>query len=139
MHREVYPGESFTIPSILVGYDSGPTIGVVYADILPIKQSFIPILDSNSQNGHVISNNMQCTKLSFTLFTNHIPENSNVTMYISAVRMNTKAVHEYSLSYPGFCNNYTQCAIRLQTYRSCLSQHHSSSLSTRFCTSQPKL
>ena len=55
----VHPGESFNLSSVLVGYDYGPTTGVVYAGVLPTKQSYsnLPTLDSNSKNGHVISNN----------------------------------------------------------------------------------
>ena len=109
MHREVYPGETFTIPSVIVGYDYGPTTGVVYAGFLPNEQSFLLIFDLNSQNGHVISNSKQCTSLNFTLFTNHIHENSNVTMYINAVHMDMQTMHEYSLSPPAHCNNRRDC------------------------------
>ena len=104
MHREVYPGESLTLSSVIVGYDYGPTTGVIYANLLPTVQSFIPILDSNSRNGHVISNNKRCTDLSFTLLTNHVPKKSNVTMYITAMRMDTQTVDQYSLSPTAICN-----------------------------------
>ena len=95
----VHPGESFNLSSVLVGYDYGPTTGVVYADVLPNGQSYsnLQTLDSNSKNGHVISNNKQCTNLSFSLSVsgnfNDTPE--NVIMYITAVHMDTQTVHKY--------------------------------------------
>ena len=107
MHQKVHPGESFTVSAVLVGWDynNGVTTGVVYADILPTNNPVNPQLDSNSRNGHVISNSKQCTNLSFSLdFSTHIPQNT--TMYVTAIQMHTQYVLEYMLQnclYPYDC------------------------------------
>ena len=107
MYQKVHPGESFTVSAVLVGWDysNSVTTGVVYADILPTNNPVNPQLDSNSQNGHVISNSKQCTNLSFSLdFSTHIPQNT--TMYVTAIQMNTQYVLEYTLQnclYPNDC------------------------------------
>ena len=95
MDQQVHPGESFMVPAVLEGWDhnNSATTGVVYAEILPTNNPVNIQFDSNSRNGHVISNSKQCTNLSFSLFTNHTPQNA--TIYITAMRMKTQNVLEY--------------------------------------------
>ena len=80
---KVYPGESFTISVIIVGWDyQNATTGVIYANFLGTDNSITPTLDSNSQRGQVISNSRQCTNFTFTLYSK---SEQNVTMYITSV------------------------------------------------------
>ena len=99
MHHKVHPGEGFMVPTVLTGWDfsNGATTGVVYAEILSTDNPVNTKLDSNSRNGHVISISKQCTNLSFSLFSSHTPQNA--TMYITAMRMNTQNVLEYTTRY----------------------------------------
>ena len=87
----VYPGESFQISIVLVGADYGTTTGVVYTDIIPSDNSTNVTLDSNPENGHVISNHKQCTILNYSLSTQNSSEN-NIIMYISLINSNTLGV-----------------------------------------------
>ena len=91
--QNVYPGESFMVQVVLVGWDkeNATTTGVVYADILPWGiNSINPQLDSTSQNGHIINDSKQCTNISFSLFSSQTPHTT--TMYITAVRTNAQNV-----------------------------------------------
>ena len=92
MYQNGYPGESFTVPAVLVGWDysNASTTGVVYAEILSTNNPVNTQLDSNSQNGHVISDSKQCTNLSFSLFSSHTPQNT--TIYVTAIQRNTQYV-----------------------------------------------
>ena len=94
----VHPGESFTVSAVLVGWDysNASTTGVVYAEILSTNNLVNPQLDSNSQNGHLISNSKQCTNLSFSLFSSHITP-QNTTMYVTAMKMENQYVLEHKL------------------------------------------
>ena len=97
-HQNCYPGESFTVPAVLVGWDysNASITGVVYAEILSTNYPVNTQLDSNSQNGHVISNSKQCTNLSFSLFSSHTPQNT--TMYVTAIQRDTQYIlaNEYT-------------------------------------------
>ena len=68
----VFPGEGFTVPIFLVGVDYGTctTTGVAYSDIVPPLNSSDVMLDSDPENGRVVSNNKQCTSLNFSLSSN---------------------------------------------------------------------
>ena len=92
MNQTIHPGERFTVPAVVVGWDFGTTVGVVYTGFHSdkSKQSLFPMLDSNSQNGHVISNSKWCTDLSFILYANHTPE--NVTMYLTALHIGSMGI-----------------------------------------------
>ena len=89
----VHPGESFTVPAVIVGWDyQNTTTGVVHADFLHDDSNYyiVPILDSNSQRGHVISNSKQCTNLTFTLYSK--PSSTKIaTMYITTVYMDSES------------------------------------------------
>ena len=91
LRLNVNPGENFTVPIFLVGVDYGTTTGVVYSDIITSKNSTNVKLDSNPENGHVISKHKQCTVLNYSLSTQNSSENT-ITMYISLINSNTLAV-----------------------------------------------
>ena len=78
---KVYPGENFTVPVFLVGMDYGTTTGVVYSNIKSVTYSDVK-MDWNTEKGQVISNNKQCTILSYSLSSN-VSTEKNFTMYIS--------------------------------------------------------
>ena len=83
MSLKVYPGESFTVPIFLVGVDTSTTTGVVYSYILRSEHSTGVKLDSNPENGHVISNNKECTSMNYSLSTKfNYTSKINVTMYL---------------------------------------------------------
>ena len=104
--HQLIPGESFTVPAVLVGWDyQNTTTGVVHADFLHTSNSMTTILDSTSQRGHVISNSKQCTNLTFTLYSK--PSTEIVTMYTTAVHMDTQTAHDFCLPYhinPLYCD-----------------------------------
>ena len=99
VYQNVHPGESFTVPAVLVGWDykNGATTGVVYAEFLSKNKSINAQLDSTSQNGHVISNSKQCTNLTFSLFSSETPQNA--TMYITPMHRSAHTVLEYTDRY----------------------------------------
>lgn len=87
--RELYPGEMFTLPVILVGWDFGSTVGVLYAGINSVGNESVtlPELDYySSQDGHLITNNTKCTNFSFYIYSNYIPL-ENVSISISPISM----------------------------------------------------
>ena len=90
----IYPGQSFTISVAIVGLEYGTTAGTVYSNLLQTENSSNVKLDSNAQNGYVISNTKQCNALNYILFSNHTPE--TVTVYISAVYLDAQTAHHYS-------------------------------------------
>ena len=57
MTREAYPGETITIPTVIVGGDFGTTIGTVY----------IGFLGYDSQSSHKVSWYQTCTNIFYTL------------------------------------------------------------------------
>ena len=87
MRRAVHPGEMFTIPAVIVGWDYGTTTGVAHADIFTYSTntSHVPILDYHSRSGQVISNNKKCTDVSFTIYAVH--ESEDAVMYITTGHM----------------------------------------------------
>ena len=94
LNREIYPGQSFTVPVAIVGLEYGTTAGTVYSNLLQIDNTSNVNLHSNAQNGHVISNTKQCSVLNYTLFSNHTLE--TVTVYISAVYLDAQTAIRYS-------------------------------------------
>ena len=88
MSLKVYPGESFTVPIFLVGLDMSTTTGVLYSYIIKSEHSRSTgvKLDSTPENGHVISNNKQCTSMNYSLSTNYTSE-INVTMYLVPINI----------------------------------------------------
>ena len=105
----VHPGESFTVPAVLVGWDysNASTTGVVYAGILSTNNPVNTQLDSNSQNGHVISNSKQCTNLSFSLFSSHTPQNT--TIYVTAIQRNTQYILANEYTFQNCIHLYYDC------------------------------
>ena len=86
MSLKVYPGESFTVPIFLVGVDTGTTTGVVYSYIIKSEHSIDVKLDSNPENGHLISNKKECTSMNYSLSTNYTSQ-FNVTMYLVPINI----------------------------------------------------
>ena len=103
MRRAVYPGEMFTIPAVIVGWDYGTTTGVAHADIFTYSTdtSRKPILDNRSRSGQVISNNKKCTDVGFTIYAVH--ESEDAVMYITTGHMS----HAIAKWYGPRCANST--------------------------------
>ena len=107
-NRTIYPGENFTVPVVLVGWDyPNTTIGVIYTNFLHSNNSN---LDLTSQKGHVISNSQQCNIISLSLY---VSPNSPSETKVTAVHVNTQTAHTFAkggqcfLEYPPpplYCN-----------------------------------
>lgn len=70
----IHPGESITVSAVLTGWDYQTEPQVYIQSMLAFSHvkfsKSTAQLDSNSRNGHVISNSKECTTLNFTLFSN---------------------------------------------------------------------
>ena len=88
LNREIYPGQYFTVPVAVVGLELGTTTGIAYSSLVHTNNSLTVHLDSNAQNGYVISNIKQCSVLNFTVFSNNTGE--TVTIYISTVYLDAQ-------------------------------------------------
>ena len=64
MSWKIHPGEIFTIPAVIVGWDFGTTTGIAYANYLPTINSGSVKLDSYV---HSLTGTQQCTNLTFSL------------------------------------------------------------------------
>ena len=83
MSKTVHPGETFTLPAVIVGLDYGMTIGTVYANFLPSDESnsssiaapeSVPNLEPKYQYSQLI-NNISCTKLIYSIYSEHMQRN----------------------------------------------------------------
>ena len=81
MNRQIHSGELLTLPSVVVGGDFGPTVGVVYADFITSGEYVIPSLRP-SQYSQLVSSSKHCTELNYSLHTNFTQ--GNVIMYLLA-------------------------------------------------------
>ena len=78
----------------IIGVEYGTTAGIVYSNLLNTEDSFNVTLDSNAENGYVISNTKQCSALNYTLFSeDNTPR--TVTIYISAVYLDAQTAFHY--------------------------------------------
>jgi predicted outer membrane repeat protein len=81
-----YPGELFTLPAILVGFDFGPTTGIVHSKLLTDnseQQKTDAYLDTSSLSQLLDSNS--CTNLNYTIFSATIGTKPAV-MQLTAVK-----------------------------------------------------
>ena len=90
MSQKIYPGEIFTVPAVIVGWDSNATIGIVYANHLTTMNSVT--LDSYIL--YVITDDCQCINLTFSLLSGLT--NVNVMIYITGIHMDTQLVLDYA-------------------------------------------
>ena len=115
---QIYPGEIFTVPIVLVGVDYGTTAGVVYSNIVRSESSIDVKLDSSPDNGRVISDHKQCTSLNYTLSTNRTSE-TNITMYMSLINFNTQLLSgnalKIGMSEGSFCIEYNETVYKLSS------------------------
>ena len=72
---KVHPGETFTLPAVVVGADLGTTIGTVHEN----SRSTV-VLESTSQYGQWINSTI-CSNLSFTIFY----RNKHEVMYLTVM------------------------------------------------------
>ena len=108
LSRKVYPGESFTVPILLVGVDYGTTTGVVYTKILGSENSSNVKLDTNPESARVISNHKECTGLNYSFSTNHTLE-SVITLYISPINLDNQLLRNDELKRSGYCPDDNYC------------------------------
>ena len=83
-----YPGELFTLPAILVGYDFGPTSGIVHSRLLTDnskQQRTDTYLDTSSYSQLLYSNS--CTNLNYTIFSGTIGT-KQALMQLRAIKSN---------------------------------------------------
>ena len=117
MSKNVYPGETFTLPAVIVGLYYGMTIGTVYANFLLSDESngssvaapeSVPVLKPNYQYSLLI-NNISCTKLTYSIYSEHIQH--NFIMYLTV---------QYTRNPRNLANqNYWKYCTRLSIYSGC--------------------
>ena len=83
MSSKVHPGEIFTVSAVIIGWDFGTTTGIAYAGNLPTEITSLKL----NPNIHSLTDNQYCTNLTFSLSSRLT--NENVTIYITAIHMNT--------------------------------------------------
>ena len=71
--KSVHPGETITIPAVIVGGDYGTTIGTVHASFMPdpINVSVsvpVPVLEASHQYNQWIQDNSVCTDLQYAVY-----------------------------------------------------------------------
>ena len=57
-----YPGERFSVPVVLTGYDFGRVAGTVYTNV--VGQNYTKVIDENQ---HVQATNLNCTRVRFNV------------------------------------------------------------------------
>ena len=86
--KSVHPGETFTIPAVLVGGDYGTTTGAVHASFTSTNLSSVLVLEADHQYNQWISNVSTCTNLKYTVHSEqdlvmhlnvHISKRSDIT------------------------------------------------------------
>ena len=65
----IYPGETITIPAVVVGQDFGTTTGVLTAEFLPAPYTTCSIDMEKGQWSRIL-NNTKCESLKFTIYAN---------------------------------------------------------------------
>ena len=108
---------------MLVGWDFGSTVGVLYASIISSgnESVTVPELDySSPQYEHLITNNTKCTNFSFRIYADLESVTKNVTIFITPVSMITSgrvtkenAFGEYCLKDSSACIHYTPIIINI--------------------------
>ena len=63
----IYPGESFNVSVVVVGYDLGVTTGTIHANFMPSKQYSTPLL-YRDQYHQWIGNSKQCSVANYTVY-----------------------------------------------------------------------
>ena len=96
LRLRVYPGESFTVSAIIVGYDSTPTVGTVYAH-LAYDHMYTTSTRLNPTSIS-IDDNKQCNSLSFTLLSSKTLQNV-IKMYVSpdVIRYSSGPLDDFSM------------------------------------------
>ena len=90
---KVYPGESFTVPILLVGLEYGTTTGIVYTNILQPEGSHIR-LDFNPADKYMISDHTRCMNLSYSLSSSFDYTPTNVVMYVSPLKLDDEFLRQ---------------------------------------------
>ena len=67
-NKRIHPGETFTIPAILVGGDYGTTIGTVHASFISPNISSVPVFEADHQYDQWIGNISACTNIKYTVY-----------------------------------------------------------------------
>ena len=91
---QVYPGVLFSIPIVLVGGDYGATVGTAYAAFIAdgYQSAF---LGSSDQTYQVITTNLECTLLSFSVYSNKSREMMFITTNVKTLRSVDEYLSEY--------------------------------------------
>ena len=105
LSKEVYPGQTFKLPVVVVGLEYGTTAGIVYSNYIHSENSSDIKLKSNAENGYVVSSIKECSNLTYSLFSSHAPQ--TVTIYISIVYLDAQMALQLEnyIMYSGFPNS----------------------------------
>ena len=87
---QVYPGEHFTIPVVIVGGDFGTTIGVVYAHFDTVQECVESSDDGHTILEQVITQNKRCTNLTYCFYGSM---NHTVNVYLSTRNLAKQAIN----------------------------------------------
>ena len=107
----VFPGQTSTVPVVLVGVEYSRTTGVVYSYV---DKSANVTLHLHDENGLVIEDPNHCTNFSYSLFSSYAPE--NVTVHLSIAHQDTQklatALYDYLCDSTGHCYGFSLSIIQ---------------------------
>ena len=77
----VCPGDTFTLPAVVVGGDFGTTTGIVHANFKPLHGSSAAALKPDYTYAHWITSYNGCTNVKYSVYSNR----SEALMYLTAI------------------------------------------------------
>ena len=81
--KSVHPGETLTIPAVIVGGDYGTTIGTAHTSFTSASLLSIPVLEADHQYSQWIDNR-SCTDLKYTIYSKHIGQKFTMSFTIQS-------------------------------------------------------
>ena len=88
----VCPGDTFTLPAVVVGGDFGTTTGTVHANFKPLHGSSAAVLKPDYTYAHWITSYNGCTNVKYSVYSKH----SEALMYLTAIDVAQSAIMDYS-------------------------------------------
>ena len=117
INKRKFPGESFSIPVALTGYNFGRVAGTVYTNVVDLDYRDVI---NETQHVQSVSNIMNCTELHYSIFS-HQSQIRFVVLTLTAQDQFTQGIREFETSVENFkstkCTNFTElpCTARLTT------------------------
>ena len=117
INKRKFPGESFSIPVVLTGYNFGRVAGTVYTNVVGLDYRDVI---NETQHVQSVSNIMNCTELQYNIFS-HQSQIKFVMLTLTAQDQFTRGMREFETSVENFnstrCTNINQqpCTAHLTT------------------------